>query len=85
MAIFERDGWQCQICFEPVDPTVSRTDPLGATIDHAVPLAHYGPHLLYNLRLAHRACNVSKNAALDPVALAQMLALAAEYAVDERE
>jgi 5-methylcytosine-specific restriction endonuclease McrA len=59
-AIFERDGWICQICGGPVDRTVPRSDRAGATIDHAVPLSAGGLDAPSNVRLAHRACNASR-------------------------
>lgn len=62
--IFERDGWICWLCNEPVDPTLSRRDPLGATVDHVVPLSRGGADEPENLRLAHYACNNKKSTRL---------------------
>lgn len=58
-AIYERDGWVCQLCFEPVDPAVPTQDRMGATLDHIecqswVLIPDHSPS---NLRLAHRVCN----------------------------
>lgn len=57
LAIYERDGWACQICGDPVS---SEADPLsdwGASLDHIVPRSQGGTHEASNLRLAHRWCN----------------------------
>lgn len=49
-AIFERDGWLCGICGEPVE----RAD---ATLDHIVPVSLGGADEPENVRLAHSLCN----------------------------
>lgn len=58
-AIYERDGWVCQLCGKPVDRALDPTDRWAATLDHIecqswtlVP-----DHSPSNLRLAHRMCN----------------------------
>lgn len=51
--IFERDGWVCQMCFQPVDPSLKFPHPMSATWDHIIPLSKGGPHTRENLRLAH--------------------------------
>jgi 5-methylcytosine-specific restriction endonuclease McrA len=58
--IFERDGWRCYLCGKPVDRTVPRTDPLGATIDHIVPRSRGGPDAPDNVATAHWRCNRQK-------------------------
>lgn len=57
--VYDRDGWVCQICFEPVDPALDASDQWAATLDHIVPRSYTlipddSPE---NLRLAHRWCN----------------------------
>jgi hypothetical protein len=61
--VFERDGWVCHICGEPVsrDP-LSRLD--GASIDHVVPIAAGGTHTMENVRTAHLRCNIKKSDAV---------------------
>lgn len=59
--IFERDGWMCWLCGEPVDPTLSRKHRRGATIDHVIPLARGGSDTPDNVRLAHWECNHDKH------------------------
>lgn len=62
LEIFERDGWICQLCLGPVDPSLPRTDRLGATIDHIEPLSRGGTDGRDQVQLAHRSCNSSKRA-----------------------
>lgn len=62
LAIYERDGWTCQLCFEPVDADLMSTDPLddwAPSLDHIEPQswALIPDHSPANLRLAHRWCN----------------------------
>jgi hypothetical protein len=54
-ALYERDGWTCQICLEAVDPDT--TDEWRPTLDHIVPRSHGGSDDPSNLRLAHLWCN----------------------------
>lgn len=62
LALYERDGWTCQLCMEQVDPDLMITDPLN---DWAPSLDHIEcqswtdepDHSPGNLRLAHRWCN----------------------------
>jgi 5-methylcytosine-specific restriction endonuclease McrA len=62
MEIFERDGWICQLCLEPVDPELPRSNRMGATIDHIIPLSRGGLDGPDHVQLAHRSCNASKRA-----------------------
>lgn len=57
LAIYERDGWVCQLCREPVDPAA--TDIWRPTLDHIAPQSHQliPDHSDANLRLAHMWCN----------------------------
>lgn len=58
-AIYERDGWVCQLCSEPVDRTLDSCHRFAATLDHieCQSWALIPDHSPENLRLAHRACN----------------------------
>lgn len=58
-AIYDRDGWMCQICHEPVEPDLDPQDRMAATLDHVVPrsLTLFPDDSPQNLRLAHRSCN----------------------------
>ena len=64
-AIYQRDGWVCQLCHLPVDPDLDPNDHWAASLDHIecqswtlVP-----DHGDSNLRLAHRMCNSIRGAA----------------------
>jgi 5-methylcytosine-specific restriction endonuclease McrA len=61
-AVFVRDGWMCQLCGDHVDKTIRPMLPMGPTLDHIVPLARGGLHVLDNVQLAHRICNMRKGA-----------------------
>lgn len=61
-AIFERDGWMCQLCQTPVSPTSRYPAPMSPSIDHVTPLALGGSHEPSNVQLAHLICNARKNA-----------------------
>ena len=63
LGIYERDGWVCQLCGHPVDPTLHFNDRMAATLDHVEPqsMALIPDHSPSNLRLAHRACNSRRN------------------------
>ncbi len=60
LAIFERDGWVCQLCGEAVDPAREFPDPLSPSLDHVIPLDRGGAHVPENCQLAHFGCNASK-------------------------
>lgn len=54
-AIFDRDGWICQLCQLPVEKGAE-------SIDHVIPLVLGGKHEEPNLQIAHRSCNSRKGA-----------------------
>ena len=58
--LFNRDGWVCQLCGEPVDPELKRPNVMAPTIDHIAPLSLGGDHTMENCQLAHLSCNSSK-------------------------
>ena len=60
--IYERDGWVCQLCDDPVDPSLDSSDMWAATLDHIVPrsLQLVPDDSPSNLQLAHRWCNSVK-------------------------
>ena len=62
LAIYERDGWICQLCFEPVNRDAHYNDNAAPSLDHVecqswVLIPDHRPE---NLRLTHRACNCSR-------------------------
>lgn len=61
-AIYDRDGWVCQLCTEPVDPMAATNSRWDATLDHIVPSSLGGDDSPENLRLAHRRCNAVRGA-----------------------
>ena len=59
--VFDRDGWVCGICGDPVDPELKYPDPLSKSLDHIVPIAWGGAHSSENAQLAHLRCNILKS------------------------
>jgi 5-methylcytosine-specific restriction endonuclease McrA len=62
--IYKRDKGICQICGQHVAYDKSPEDPMGATIDHIIPLSRGGKHHPDNCQLAHRRCNSVKGTAM---------------------
>lgn len=67
LAIYERDGWTCQLCREPVDSTLHWSDNMAASLDHieCQSWALIPDHSPANLRLAHRLCNALRSDRLE--------------------
>jgi hypothetical protein len=69
--VAERDGWDCHLCREPIDPDLHAVSehavqhPMEATLDHVIPRSEGGTRNIENLRLAHRCCNMQRGA--DPI------------------
>lgn len=59
--VYERDGWVCGICLDPVDKDLKYPDPKSASLDHIFPLSKGGHHTYENTQLGHLDCNVRKN------------------------
>jgi 5-methylcytosine-specific restriction endonuclease McrA len=57
MRVFDRDGWVCHLCKEPV----LRDD---ASLDHVLPLARGGSHTYDNVATAHVHCNIVRGSKL---------------------
>lgn len=53
--VLARDGYVCQICLLPVDPT-------DVHLDHIKPWSRGGIHSVTNLRVTHSLCNMRKAA-----------------------
>lgn len=62
LALYERDGWICQLCQGPVDPTVPTLHRDAPTLDHIEPrsAALVPDDRPSNLRTAHRGCNSAR-------------------------
>jgi hypothetical protein len=58
--VFERDGWRCQICRRKTSG--KWPSPKSPSLDHIVPMARGGHHIIENLQCACLACNVRKGA-----------------------
>lgn len=58
--IFERDGWACGICDQPVDQTLAYPDPMSVSLDHVQPLSLGGTHTRDNVRCSHLTCNIRR-------------------------
>ena len=67
--IFDRDGWICQLCFAPIDWTLSGRTPRSPALDHIIPLARGGVHSRDNVWASHFGCNAAKSDRLDVVIL----------------
>jgi Restriction endonuclease len=57
LAIYERDDWTCQLCFEPVDRDAEYLSDWAPSLDHIQPRSQGGTDEDANLRTAHRWCN----------------------------
>lgn len=63
--VFERDGWKCQICGRDTPRELSGArEPRSPELDHIVPLAAGGDHVIGNVQCACLACNRAKGAKL---------------------
>lgn len=61
--VFDRDGWQCQLCGIKTPRRLRGTfDPQAPELDHIVPLAIGGDHSYRNTQCSCRACNHRKGA-----------------------
>ncbi len=68
--IYERDGWRCGLCRKRIRRELEHPHPLSASLDHAIPLAHGGPHSRANTQAAHLRCNVIKKDKIENVQIA---------------
>jgi hypothetical protein len=59
--VYERDGWRCGICRQPISQDAKYPAPGFATLDHIEPMSLGGPHLYVNVQAAHLRCNVKKS------------------------
>ena len=58
--VYERDGWQCWLCHEPLDRHADKNANRAPSIDHVIPLSLGGTHEPSNVRAAHRQCNAAR-------------------------
>ena len=57
LEIYERDGWVCHLCDEPVDRVADFNDDFAPSLDHLQPRSKGGSDDPKNLKTAHRLCN----------------------------
>ncbi len=61
IAVFNRDGWRCQICGCSAPKRLNGTvHPNAPELDHIVPISRGGGHVWSNVQCACRSCNQSK-------------------------
>ena len=60
LEIYERDGWVCHLCNEPVERAAHFNDDLAPSLDHLVPRSKGGSDDPENLKTAHRGCNSAR-------------------------
>jgi hypothetical protein len=58
--ICNRDRWRCGICRKAVSRKLRHPEPMCASLDHIVPVSQGGTNDLWNLRLTHLRCNLSR-------------------------
>lgn len=61
-AIYERDGWECHLCRQPVPTTWEPNDPDSPSLDHIIPRSWtlVPDDSPTNLSLSHLKCNVHR-------------------------
>ena len=57
LAVYERDGWTCQLCGDSTSREHVSGDPFSPTLDHVIPRSLGGGDDESNLRLTHAICN----------------------------
>jgi len=57
-AIYERDGWTCMLCGDPIDRNRTYPDLMSASLDHLVPVSTGGTNAAENLQASHLICNL---------------------------
>lgn len=60
--VYERDGWMCQLCGEPLARHEKVPHDFAPTLDHIIPLSRGGTHEYANVQAAHFICNSRKGA-----------------------
>ena len=58
--IFDRDGWICGLCGDPIDSLLRHPDPKSVSLDHVIPITKGGSHTRDNMQASHLRCNLSK-------------------------
>lgn len=63
--IYERDGWVCGICSEPIPRGAIWPDRLSVSLDHIIPISLGGEHSMANVQASHLGCNSRKGNRID--------------------
>lgn len=53
-------GAPCNICGNPINPTIRKPHPLSFAVDHIVPKEHGGTNSIENTAAVHAGCNSAK-------------------------
>ena len=62
LEVFRRFNYVCYLCGENTNPELRGTIQLNAPeLDHVIPLAAGGHHVISNVRCACRKCNIDKS------------------------
>jgi hypothetical protein len=60
IALFDRDGWNCQLCGMETEPESHWLSDWHPTQDHIIAVSNGGEHTYENMQCAHRLCNSIK-------------------------
>ena len=72
-ALYEAHGPLCWLCKGAMSRELVHPDPKSITFDHLVPLSLKGTWDVWNLRLAHKACNHARGNCIDADEIAQRI------------
>lgn len=62
IAVFDRDGWRCQLCKVKTPKRLRGTfEPNAPELDHIVPMSAGGEHSYRNTQCSCRKCNIAKS------------------------
>lgn len=59
--VFCAFDWECQLCYNEIDPGLQLPHPLAATLEHVIDLSKGGKHEWENVVPAHADCNFGKS------------------------
>lgn len=59
--VFERDGWVCRLCDQPIEREAKWPAAKSPSIDHIVPVSLGGADVVANVQAAHFGCNIAKS------------------------
>lgn len=59
--VITNHGADCHLCGRSIDFSLVWPHPQSKSMDHVIPIAKGGPHILANVKLAHLTCNMRKS------------------------